>query len=74
MNIGVPKELKKLEYRVGLSPEYAKKYIDHGHRVFVQTEAGIGSGFSDQEYKNVGCTMVSSIEDVYRLGEMIIKV
>jgi alanine dehydrogenase len=74
MNIGVPKELKKLEFRVGLSPDYAKKYIDQGHRVFVQTEAGIGSGFSDQEYKNVGCTMVSSIEDVYRLGEMIIKV
>ena len=74
MNIGVPKELKKLEYRVGLSPASAKQYCGHGHRVYVQSEAGLGSGFTDQEYIQVGCTIVPTIQDVYRIGEMIIKV
>lgn len=74
MKIGVPKELKKLEYRVGLSPDYAKQYIDQGHQVFVQTEAGIGSGFLDQEYESAGCKIVPTIEEVYRIADMIIKV
>jgi alanine dehydrogenase len=74
MNIGVPKELKKLEYRVGLSPASAKQYCGHGHRVYVQSEAGLGSGFTDEEYIQVGCTIVPTIQDVYRIGEMIIKV
>lgn len=74
MIIGVPKEIKKLEYRVGLTPAAAKTYIQAGHRVFIQQDAGIGSGFSNQEYTQVGCTILTTIADVYRQAEMIIKV
>jgi alanine dehydrogenase len=74
MIIGVPKEIKKLEYRVGLTPAAAKTYIQAGHRVFIQQDAGIGSGFSNQEYIQVGCTILTTLADVYRQAEMIIKV
>jgi alanine dehydrogenase len=74
MIIGVPKEIKKLEYRVGLTPAGAKTYIQAGHRVFIQQDAGIGSGFSNQEYTQVGCTILTTLADVYRQAEMIIKV
>jgi alanine dehydrogenase len=74
MIIGVPKEIKKLEYRVGLTPASAKTYIQAGHRVFIQQDAGIGSGFSNQEYTQVGCTILTTLADVYRQAEMIIKV
>jgi alanine dehydrogenase len=74
MIIGVPKEIKKLEYRVGLTPAAAKTYIQAGHRVFIQQDAGIGSGFSNQEYTQVGCTILTTLADVYRQAEMIIKV
>jgi len=74
MIIGVPKEIKKLEYRVGLTPAAAKTYIQAAHRVFIQQDAGIGSGFSNQEYTQVGCTILTTLADVYRQAEMIIKV
>ncbi len=74
MIIGVPKEIKKLEYRVGLTPAAAKTYIQAGHQVLIQEDAGIGSGFSNQEYMQVGCTILPTIADVYRQAEMIIKV
>lgn len=74
MKIGVPQEIKKLEYRVGLTPASAKQYIQTGHTVFIQHNAGIGSGFSDQEYQAMGCTILSTIEEVYSMAEMIIKV
>jgi alanine dehydrogenase len=74
MIIGVPKEIKKLEYRVGLTPAAAKTYIQAGHRVFIQQDAGMGSEFSNQEYTQVGCTILTTLADVYRQAEMIIKV
>jgi alanine dehydrogenase len=74
MIIGVPKEIKKLEYRVGLSPQAAEKYLSAGHQVLVQKTAGDGSGFSDEEYQKVGCQILPTIEEVYRRAEMIIKV
>jgi alanine dehydrogenase len=74
MIIGVPKEIKKLEYRVGLTPAAAKAYIQAGHQVLIQQDAGIGSGFSNQEYIQVGCTILPTIADVYLRSEMIIKV
>ena len=74
MIIGVPKEIKKLEYRVGLTPTAAKAYLQAGHQVFIQQDAGLESGFSNQEYSQVGCKVLPTIADVYSNAEMIIKV
>jgi alanine dehydrogenase len=74
MIIGVPKEIKKLEYRVGLTPAAAQIYLQAGHQVFIQQDAGFGSGFSNQEYIQVGCKILPTIADIYGQSEMIIKV
>ena len=74
MIIGVPKEIKKLEYRVGLIPSAAKTYIQAGHQVFIQHDAGLGSGFTNQEYVQVGCKVLPTIQEIYKIADMIIKV
>jgi alanine dehydrogenase len=74
MIIGVPKEIKRLEFRVGLTPQSAQHYVQHGHTVYIQKDAGIGSGFTNDEYVSVGCQILESIEAIYQLSDMIIKV
>lgn len=74
MLIGIPKEIKNWENRVSLTPSGAKTLIDYGHQVFVQKSAGLGSGFTDEEYINVGATILPTIEEVYKKAEMIVKV
>jgi alanine dehydrogenase len=74
MKIGLPKEIKKLEFRVGLTPQSASEYIAHGHQVLVETGAGIGSGFSDEDYAKVGCCIAPNREEVFGTADMIIKV
>jgi len=74
MIIGVPKEIKKLEYRVGLTPASAKAYLQAGHQVLIQQDAGLGSGFTNEEYIKIGCKILSSIQEIYAKAEMIIKV
>jgi alanine dehydrogenase len=74
MKIGVPKEIKPHEARVGVTPAGALSLIQAGHEVSVQKGAGLLSGFSDQAYKQVGCTMENNILEVYKSSEMIIKV
>lgn len=74
MIIGVPKEIKEQEYRVGLTPKSAKQYIKRNHVVYIQAGAGVGSGFEDNDYIEVGCKIVSSIEEIYAIANMIIKV
>ncbi|GAB2780145.1 alanine dehydrogenase [Hymenobacter luteus] len=74
MIIGVPKEIKNNENRVGLTPAGVAEFRKHGHEVFVQATAGNGSGFSDAEYEQAGATILPSIEDVYAKAEMIVKV
>jgi alanine dehydrogenase len=74
MIIGVPKEIKNNENRVGLTPAGVAELRKHGHSLFVQTSAGEGSGFADSEYEAAGATMLSTIADVYKQSEMIIKV
>ncbi len=74
MKIGIPKEIKNNENRVGATPAGVKELVAHGHEVFVQHTAGEGSGFSDEEYEAAGATILPTIEDVYARGEMIIKV
>lgn len=74
MIIGVPKEIKNNENRVGATPAGVKELVKHGHEVYVQHTAGEGTGFSDEEYKAAGATILPTIEDVYAKAEMIIKV
>lgn len=74
MKIGVPKEIKNNENRVGMTPAGVYELTRNGHHVFVQSTAGEGSGFVDQDYEKVGATIVSSIQEVYALADMIVKV
>lgn len=74
MIIGVPKEIKNNENRVALTPAGVAEMKKYGHSVFVQTEAGVGSGFMDEEYQQAGANILPSIEAVYEKAEMIIKV
>lgn len=74
MLIGVPKEIKPLEKRVGLTPGGAEMLIQNGHKVIVETTAGEGSGFPDDFYIERGATIVATAADVYGQADMIIKV
>jgi alanine dehydrogenase len=74
MIIGVPKEIKNNENRVALTPAGVAEMVKSGHTVFVQSTAGMGSGFSDEDYIHAGATIFPTIEEVYAIAEMIIKV
>ncbi|MGQ1788171.1 alanine dehydrogenase [Saccharicrinis sp. GN24d3] len=74
MKIGIPQEIKNNENRVGVTPAGTSELVKHGHEVFIQTTAGNGSGFTDEEYLKAGGKILPSIEDVYGIAEMIIKV
>lgn len=74
MIIGVPKEIKNNENRVALTPAGALELSKRGHAVYVQSTAGGSSGFSDEEYISAGAKILPTIEDVYGIAEMIIKV
>lgn len=74
MKIGVPKEIKNNEYRVGLAPRSVREVIEHGHTVVVQSGAGEGIGVSDEDYVNAGAILVSDAKEVFMQGEMIVKV
>ena len=74
MKIGIPKEIKNNENRVGMTPDGVAELVKHGHEVFVQHTAGEGSGFADAAYEKVGAKILPTIEAVYDVAEMIIKV
>jgi alanine dehydrogenase len=74
MIIGVPIEIKNNESRVGMTPAGVSELTKRGHKVYVQHNAGVGSGFNDDEYKSVGADILPTIEDVYAKSEMIVKV
>ena len=74
MKVGIPKEIKNNENRVGMTPAGVAELIKHGHVVMVQHTAGEGSGFADEEYVKVGAQILPTIEDVYREADMIVKV
>jgi len=74
MIIGVPKEIKNNENRVALTPAGVSALVSRGHTVYVQTKAGVGSGFSDKEYKAAGAKIKKTIEATYAVAEMIMKV
>ena len=74
MIVGIPKEIKNNEYRVSLTPAGAMELVRRGHTVYIQSGAGVDSGFADKEYQAVGAKLLPSIEEVYATAEMIIKV
>ncbi len=74
MIIGIPKEIKSHESRVAVTPAGVKELAKNNHKIFIQSTAGIGSGFEDAEYISAGAEILPSIESVYEKAEMIIKV
>ena len=72
--VGIPKEIKNNENRVGMTPSGVAELVRRGHQVFVQHTAGEGSGFADAEYETVGAKILPAIEDVYREADLIVKV
>ena len=74
MIIGVPKEIKNNENRIALTPGGALELTKRGHEVYIQKNGGLGSGFSNQMYKDCGAKILDTIEDIYQIAEMIMKV
>jgi len=74
MLIGVPKEIKVHEYRVGLTPASVRELVERGHRVLVQTGAGAGIGMNDDEYVGAGAEIASGAADVFARADMVVKV
>jgi alanine dehydrogenase len=74
MLVGVPKEIKDNEYRVGLVPSTVRELTDKGHRVLVETGAGSGAGLADSDYKLAGAEIVADADAVYGRAELVVKV
>ncbi len=74
MKIGVPKEIKTLEFRVGMTPAGVHEVVGDGHEVIVETNAGMGIGESDAAYEAAGATVVATPEEVFAAADMIVKV
>ena len=74
MRVGIPKEIKNNESRVGMTPAGVAELVKHGHEVYVQHTAGENSGFADDDCKAVGATIVPTIEETYAIADMIVKV
>jgi alanine dehydrogenase len=74
MNIGIPKERRPFEFRVGLSPAGVEILCQNGHKVYVEHEAGNGAGFGDQEYERVGATIAYAADEVFGRANLLLKV
>src|SRR3990167_6534182 len=74
MIVGVPKEVKSHENRVGLVPASVKEIVNTGSMVFVETNAGQGIGISDDQYQQAGATIVDTAEEIFAIADLIIKV
>ena len=74
MKIGVPKEIKTLEFRIGMTPAGARELVDEGHQVLVETHAGEGIGMSNADYVAAGATVLDKAEDVFAKADMFVKV
>jgi len=74
MKIGCVKEIKAQEFRVGLTPSATKEAILNGHTVYIEKSAGIGSGFEDDEYLNVGARIIDTADEIFQTCDMIVKV
>ena len=74
MRVGVPKEIKPGEYRVGLTPTAVREYVTHGHQVLVETGAGQGAGYDDAAYQRAGAELAPDAAAVFEGAELIVKV
>lgn len=74
MLVGVPKEIKNHEYRVGLTPESVSELVARGHSVIVETNAGVGMGAYDDQYRSAGAEITPTADEVFHRADMIIKV
>src|SRR5271156_4776409 len=74
MKIGVPKEIKTHEYRVGLTPAAVRELTGHGHQVTVEQGAALSIGFGDEVYRAAGASIVASADEVFAASDMIVKV
>mgnify|MGYP001793593542 CR=1 FL=1 len=74
MHIGCPKEIKPQEFRVGLTPNAAREAVAHGHTVSIETEAGTGAGFPDEDYVAAGARIIGSAAEIFAAADMIVKV
>ena len=72
MKIGVPKEIKNNENRVGLTPEAAASLVENGHSVFIESSSGSGIGFFDHDYKNVGCKILACARALYENSDCLL--
>ena len=74
MKVGCVKEIKKQEYRVGMTPDNVKSYVNAGHTVYIEAGAGEGSGFEDSEYSAAGALLCADPGEVWEKSDMVIKV
>ena len=74
MLLGVPKEIKDNEFRVGMTPAVVTELVHHGHSVLVETSAGLGSGLTDEEYRAAGATIAGNATDIFERANMVVKV
>lgn len=74
MHIGCPSEIKPQEFRVGITPAAAREAVVHGHRVTMQSGAGVGAGFTDEDYTSAGADIAATAAEIFASAEMIVKV
>ena len=74
MKVGIPREVKDHEYRVAITPAGVKELVAHGHQVFVEADAGVGSSIPDAEYVAAGATIIAAADEVWALGDLLLKV
>jgi alanine dehydrogenase len=74
VKVGIPREVKTHEYRVAITPAGVHELVGHGHQVYVESEAGLGSAIPDQEYVDAGATILSTADDVWAEGDLVLKV
>jgi alanine dehydrogenase len=74
VKVGIPREVKNNEYRVAITPSGVHELVSHGHEVFVQQEAGVGSSINDQDYVAAGARILATADDVWETGDLILKV
>ena len=74
MKVGIPREVKNHEYRVAITPAGVHELVPHGHEVFVEAGAGVGSSITDEEYVAAGATILPTADDVWETGDLVLKV
>ncbi|AHD08173.1 alanine dehydrogenase [Phaeobacter gallaeciensis] len=74
MKIGCPTEIKPQEFRVGMTPDAAREAVNHGHTVLIQAGAGMGAGFTDEDYTTAGAAIIDTAEEIFATADMIVKV